>query len=113
MASSCRHFLCGAVFLAGSWLAAAADVPEEAIASFASGDYSRAIEVLNRAASTAPNDAAVQHLLARSYFESDQFDHAISAAEKSIALEPKNSAYHELLGRAYCEKAGRSGWFSA
>jgi tetratricopeptide (TPR) repeat protein len=113
MAGSCRHFLCGAVFLAGSWLAAAADVPEEARASFASGDYSRAIEVLNRAAATAPNDAAVQHLLARSYFESDQFDHAISAAEKSIALQPKNSAYHELLGRAYGEKAGRSGWFSA
>jgi tetratricopeptide (TPR) repeat protein len=101
-----------AIFLYGSALCAA-DVPEEARTSFKSGDYSRAIEVLNRAAAAAPNDAEVQHLLARSYFESDEFDRAISAAEKSIALEAKNSAYHELLGRAYGEKADRSGWLSA
>jgi tetratricopeptide (TPR) repeat protein len=90
-----------------------ADVPQEAKALFDSGNYSKAIEVLNHAAVTAPNDAAVQHLLARSYFESEQFDKAISAAEKSVKLEPKNSSYHELLGRAYGEKADRSGWFSA
>jgi tetratricopeptide (TPR) repeat protein len=90
-----------------------ADVPQEAKALFASGDYSKAIEVLNRAAATAPDDAAVQDLLARSYFESEQFDKAIPAAEKSVKLDPKNSAYHELLGRAYGEKADRSGWFSA
>lgn len=90
-----------------------ADVPQEAKTLFASGDYSKAIDVLNRAAASAPNDAAVQHLLARSYFESEQFDKAISAAENSVKLEPQNSAYHELLGRAYGEKADRSGWFSA
>lgn len=90
-----------------------ADVPQEAKTLFASGDYSKAIEILNRAAETAPNDAAVQHLLARSYFESEQFDRAISAGEKSVKLEPNNSGYHELLGRAYGEKAARSGWFSA
>lgn len=93
--------------------ASRADVPQEAKTLFASGDYSKAIEALNRAAATAPDDAAVQHLLARSYFESEQFDKAISAGEKSVKLEPKNSAYHELLGRAYGEKADRSGWFSA
>src|SRR5262245_47209516 len=90
-----------------------ADVPQEAKALFASGDYSKAIEVLNRAAATAPDDAAVHDLLARSYFESEQFDKAISAAEKSVKIEAQNSAYHELLGRAYGEKADRSGWWSA
>jgi len=90
-----------------------ADLPQEARSLFASGDYEKAIEVLNRAAATAPNDAAVQHLLARSYFESEQFDRAIAAGEKSVKLEPENSAYHELLGRAYGEKADRSGWISA
>src|SRR5262245_13148152 len=90
-----------------------ADVPPEARALFASGDYARAIEMLNHAAATAPNDAAVQHLLARSYFESEQFDRAIAAGERSVSLEPQNSQYHELLGRAYGEKASRSGWFSA
>lgn len=106
------RFVSCVVFLYGS-ASFASDVPEEARTSFKSGDYSRAIEVLNRAAAGAPNDAAVQHLLARSYFESEQFDRAIPAAEKSIALEPKTSAYHELLGRSYGEKADRSGWFSA
>jgi tetratricopeptide (TPR) repeat protein len=90
-----------------------ADVPQEAKTLFASGDYSKAIAVLNQAAAAAPNDAAVQHLLARSYFESEQFDRAISAGETSVKLEPQNSQYHELLGHAYGEKAARSGWFSA
>jgi tetratricopeptide (TPR) repeat protein len=101
------------ILLLGVYRAAAADVPEEARVAFAAGDYPRAIQVLDRAAAAAPNDAAVQHLLARSHFESEEFDRAISAAEKSTALEPKSSAYHELLGRAYGEKAGRSGWWKA
>ena len=107
------RFLFCAVMLLGLCRLAAADIPEEARTAFALGDYSRAIQVLDRAAAAAPSDAAVQNLLARAYFESEQFDRAISAAEKSIALEPTNSAYHELLGRAYGEKAGRSGWLSA
>jgi len=112
MASKSAGVLCAA------WLALCAcpgyaDVPQEARALFASGDYSRAIEVLNQAAAAAPQDAAVQHLLARSYFESEQFDRAIAAGEKSVKLDPQNSPYHELLGRAYGEKADRSGWLSA
>jgi tetratricopeptide (TPR) repeat protein len=106
-------FACVILLLGVCNRAATADVPEEARAAFATGDYSRAIQVLDRAAAAAPNDAAVQHLLARAYFESEEFDRAISAAEKSTALEPKSSAYHELLGRAYGEKAGRSGWWKA
>ena len=90
---------------------ALADAPEEAKASFAVGDYPKAIAILNRAAAASPNDAAIQHLLARTYFESEQFDHAISAAERAVSLEPKNSIYHELLGHSYGEKASRSGWF--
>ena len=89
------------------------DIPQEARTFFASGDYPKAIEVLNKAAASAPNDAAIQNFLGRSYFENEQFDKAIAAAEKSVALEPNNSPYHELLGRAYGEKAGRSGWWSA
>ena len=91
----------------------AGDAPEDAKHAFTVGDYPRAIEILNRAASSSPNDAAVYHLLARSYFEDGQFDRAVSAAEKSVALAPDNSAYHELLGHVYGEKADRSGWFSA
>jgi tetratricopeptide (TPR) repeat protein len=94
-------------------VSASADAPEDAKSAFAAGDYSEAIEILIRAAAASPDDAAVQHLLARSYFQNEQFDRAISAAEKSVALEPLNSLYHEWLGHAYGEKADRSGWFSA
>ena len=86
---------------------------EEAKALFASGDYPKALEILNRAASASPRDAVVQHWLARCYFEDEQFDRAIAAGEKAVSLEPGNSVFHETLGRAYGEKAGRSGWFSA
>jgi len=107
------HSVIALVLTAGFLSEVRAEVPEPAKTAFAAGDYSKAIEILNRAAAASPDDPAVHHLLARSYFESEQFDRAISAAEKSVALEAKNSAYHELLGRAYGEKADRSGWFSA
>jgi tetratricopeptide (TPR) repeat protein len=84
---------------------------DEAKDAFVAGDYSKAIEILNREAASSPRDAAMQHLLARCYFENEQFDRAITAAEASTSIEPKNSSYHELLGRAYGEKADRCGWF--
>lgn len=105
--------IAGAFLFFGCAARAAADVPQEARVFFASGEYSKAIEVLNKAAASAPNDADLQHFLARSYFEDEQFDKAVSAAEKSVTLTPNSSAYHELLGRIYGEKASRSGWFSA
>jgi len=88
-------------------------VPPAAKSAFAAGDYSKAIEILNREAVKSPRDAGVQHLLARCYFENEDFDRAIAPAEAAVSLEPKNSAYHELLGRVYGEKADRSGWLSA
>src|SRR5882724_1784872 len=74
-------------------------VPPAAKSAFAAGDYSKAIEILNREAAASPRDAAVQLLLARCYFENEDFDRAIAPAEAAVSLEPKNSAYHELLGR--------------
>ncbi len=88
-------------------------VPDEAASAFAAGEYGRAIEILNRAAISAPRDAAIEHLLARCYYEDEQFDRAIPHAEKAVSLNPQNSQYHELLGRLFGEKADRSGWFSA
>src|SRR6266404_82780 len=88
-------------------------VPTEARNAFASGDYNKAIEILNHVATSFPRDATVKYLIARCYFESEQYDRAIPAAEAAVALDENNSAYHELLGRAYGEKADRSGWMSA
>jgi len=94
-------------------LRAESKVPDEATAAFTAGEYGRAIEILNRAAISAPRDAAIEHLLARCYYEDEQFDRAIPYAEKAVSLDPQNSQYHELLGRLFGEKADRSGWFSA
>ena len=88
-------------------------VPKEATSAFAAGEYGRAIDILNRAAVSAPRDAAIEHLLARCYYEDEQFDRAIPRAEKAISLDPQHSRYHELLGRLLGEQADRSGWFSA
>src|SRR6266481_5573348 len=109
----CAAILFATIFIFGQAARAESNIPDEAEAAFAAGDYSKAIEILNREAAASPRDAGVQHLLARCYFESEQFDRAIPAAESAISLDAKNSAYHELLGRAYGEKADRSGWFSA
>jgi tetratricopeptide (TPR) repeat protein len=88
-------------------------VSDEAMTAFTAGEYGRAIEILNRAAMSAPRDAAIEHLLARCYYEDEQFDRAIPYAEKAVSLDPQNSKYHELLGRLFGEKADRSGWFGA
>ncbi|HEY6128949.1 MAG TPA: tetratricopeptide repeat protein [Candidatus Acidoferrum sp.] len=102
-----------ASFFPGVSVLAESRVPEAAKNAFAAGDYSKAIEILNREITSSPRDAAAQHLLARCYFENEEFDRAIQAAEAAVSSEPKNSGYHELLGHAYGEKADRSGWLGA
>jgi tetratricopeptide (TPR) repeat protein len=102
-----------AVVSSGQSTAAESAVPTEARNAFASGDYNKAIEILNHVATSFPRDATVKYLIARCYFESEQYDRAISAAEAAVTLDENNSAYHELLGRAYGEKADRSGWMRA
>ena len=98
---------------------AAADDPprdvtlEAAHQAYEASDYSKAAQLLRRAAEQNPRDAEIDLLLAKTYFESQQYDAAIASAEKSVALEPQNSVYHEWLGRVYGEKADHAGMFSA
>ncbi len=110
----CKTFVLLCAMVAGAGIVRSeSKVPEEAKAAFAAGEYGRAIEILDRAAITFPRDGAIEHLLARCYYEDEQFERAIPFAERAVSLEPKNSGYHELLGRLFGEKADRSGWFSA
>src|SRR6266446_4672242 len=62
----CVAFFCVSVAHAES------RVPAAAKNAFAAGDYSKAIEILNREAAESPGDAEVQHLLARCYFENEE-----------------------------------------
>jgi tetratricopeptide (TPR) repeat protein len=103
----------GAFLFASRTALAESKVPEAAKAAFEAGDYSKAIEILNREAAASPREGALQHLLARCYYESEQYDRAVHVAEAAVLLEPKKSEYHELLGHIYGEKADRSGWLSA
>ena len=97
---------------------AAATVKQEA--NFEAGkraydasEYGKAVQVLQAAAATEPQNAEVQLLLTKSYLELQEHDPAIRSAERAVSIDPQNSLYHEWLGRAYGEKADHTGWFSA
>ena len=81
--------------------------------AYESSEYIRAVQVLLQAADKEPQNAEIQLLLAKSYYEMQERDAAITSAERAVALDPKNSNYHEWLGRAYGEKAEHSAMFSA
>jgi tetratricopeptide (TPR) repeat protein len=76
-------------------------------------EYAKAVQILQGAAAKEPQNAEIQLLLAKSFYEMQDHDAAIASAEKAVALDPKNSTYHEWLGRAYGDKAEHSGMFSA
>jgi tetratricopeptide (TPR) repeat protein len=110
------------------WLAAALCIASTAIAAanlkqeagleagrraYEASDYAKAIQALQAAAATEPQNGDVQLLLAKSFLELQQHDAAIKSAERAVAIDPQNSIYHEWLGRAYGDKADHASWFSA
>jgi len=85
---------------------------EAGLHAFEASDYNRAAQLLQEAAARDPQNADIQLLLAKTYYETQQHDAAIASAEKAVALDPQNSVFHEWLGRAYGEKAEHAGMFS-
>src|SRR2546421_9308778 len=83
------------------------------LGAYEASDYSKAAELLREAAERNPQNAEVQLLLAKTYYEAELRDAAISSAERAVALEPQNSVYHEWLGRVYGDKADHAGPFAA
>lgn len=86
---------------------------ESAKAAFEKGDYSKAVQLLQSAASKTPNNGEIHLLLTKSYLELKQYDNAVNSGEKAIAADPKNSVYHQWLGEAYGAKADHSSMLSA
>jgi tetratricopeptide (TPR) repeat protein len=80
--------------------------------AYEASDYTKAAQLLQEAATKAPQNGEIQLLLAKTYYETQQHDAAIASAEKAVALEPQNSVYHEWLGKTYGEKAEHAGMFS-
>lgn len=86
---------------------------ETARKAFEISEYAQAVQVLERASLTDPQNAEIPYWLLRSYFELEQNDKAVRNGERAVALAPRNSEYHHWLGKAYGEKADRASWFSA
>ncbi len=81
--------------------------------AYEKGDYPKAIEILQNAATKEPANGEIELLLAKSYLESNQYDNAVSSAERAVAVDPKNSVYHQWLGEADGGKADHVSMLSA
>lgn len=81
--------------------------------AYEASDYPKAVQILTQAAASAPRNAEIQLLLAKTYFEMQSNDSAIASAAKAVEIDPKNSVYHEWLGKVYGQKAEQASWFSA
>jgi len=81
--------------------------------AYEAGEYSKAEQLLQTAASAEPQNAEIQLLLTKTHLEIQQWEAAIKSAERGVALEPKSSVYHEWLGRAYGERADHASFMTA
>src|SRR5260370_27609136 len=81
--------------------------------AFELSEYTKAVQILEDAASSDPQNAEIQFWLLRSYFELEQSDKAVRSGERAVALAPQNSEHHHSLGKAYGEKADRAMCVSA
>jgi len=75
---------------------------------FAAGRYVEAQKLLTAALEAAPQDAAVNYWLARTYYEQHNYDKAVAYAEDAVRLAPQNPEYQRWLGRVYGAKAEES-----
>jgi tetratricopeptide (TPR) repeat protein len=82
-------------------------------AAYEAGEYPKAAQLLQAAASEQPQNAHIQLLLTKTHLEMQQWEAAIKSGERAVELEPKSSVYHEWLGRAYGERADHASFMSA
>jgi tetratricopeptide (TPR) repeat protein len=75
---------------------------------FAAGRYAEAVKMLTAALDIAPQDAAVNYWLARTYYEQRNYEKAITFGEEAVKLAPENGEYQRWLGRIYGAKAEQS-----
>lgn len=111
-----RNKILGGMLLLAATVAAKIkqdDPLESGRRAYESSEYIKVIQILLPAAAKEPQNAEIQLLLAKTYYEMQDHDAAIASAEKAVALDPKNSTYHEWLGRAYGDKAEHASMFSA
>src|SRR5262245_57864316 len=96
------------IILFGSPAAPAQQPLETARADMDAGRYAEAVKALTAALQAAPKDAALNHWLARAYYEQRSYDKAVTYAEASVKLAPENSEFQRWMGRIYGAKAEES-----
>ena len=85
----------------------------EANADLQAGKADEAIQILNAALKTDPNNGEANNLLCRVEYALEHFDPAAGHCEKAVAANPNNARYHLWLGRALGERASRASFLSA
>src|SRR5579859_5881520 len=113
-----RAFLLGISFAVSIGATAAgglnrSEAVEAALRAYMDGEYPKAVQILQAASASEPQNSEIYLLLAKSYYEMQEYERASNSAEKAVAIDPKNSLNHEWLGRASGERADRAGWFAA
>jgi tetratricopeptide (TPR) repeat protein len=106
--------LAGLLLLAAGALAAGDTQVDTAQQQFQQGHFSEAINTLQAAARSLPDDASVHYWLGRCYYELKNYQQALAQDEQAVKLAPNNSEYLLWLGRAYGRQAedGHSFWMA-
>jgi tetratricopeptide (TPR) repeat protein len=107
--SALAYILVGFLFLVSASFSAAAETPQDLLAS---GRVDEAMQALERQIQNSPT-AEAYNLLCRAHFELDAWDAGIPDCEKATELDPTNGLYHLWLGRIYGQKADHAGFFTA
>ncbi len=81
---------------------------QRGIHAFRQGDLQTAMESLEKATQSAPDQVRPWHLLAQVSAKAGKKSLAMRAAQKAVELEPNNPTYLMTAGRLYFE-AGRAG----
>lgn len=79
---------------------------KDAMAKFAEGDHSAAIEAFEQAITADPALGLAYQGLSEVYARSDQLDQAIVTIQRAIELEPEESLYRTSLSR-FLQRQGR------
>lgn len=73
------------------------DVRAEAVKTFQTRNYSKAVDLFKKTVKKDDKDAEAWYLLATSYFKLEKNKDAVKACQKAVDLEPKNETYHSGL----------------
>lgn len=73
----------------------------EGRAAIESGNWTKAIEVLNSTAEAFPDSADTQNFLGYAYRQSGDLDAAFRHYQRALEIDPSHKPTHEYLGEAY------------